>query len=64
MASGGAFTIENPLKIDAEKMESAVQALAKHSLLAAAHAGKAELVAQHIAKGADLEARDGRGRRR
>ena len=34
----------------------------KHSLLVAAHAGSAELVAEHVTKGADLAARDGHGR--
>jgi hypothetical protein len=55
------LALQNPLKIDAEKMESVVQVLAKHWLLAAVHAGSAELVAKHVTKGADLEARDGRG---
>ena len=45
-----------------EKMEAVVQLLGKHSLLVAAQAGSAELVAEHLGKGADLAARDGRGR--
>ena len=49
--------------MDAERMAAVVEALqGKHSLLVAAHAGSAELVAEHIGKGADLAARDGRGR--
>ena len=56
------LSMENPLKIDAGKMEAVVQLLAKRSLLAAAKAGSAELVAEHVAQGADLAARDGRGR--
>ena len=39
-----------------------VQLLTKRSLLVAAQAGKAELVAQHIANGADLAARLGAAR--
>jgi len=43
-------------------MAAVVQALAKRSLMAAAQAGSAELVAEHVAQGADLAARDGHGR--
>ena len=48
--------------IDYAKTEEIQAAFAKHSLLVAAQVGSAELVAEHIAKGADLAARDGRGR--
>ena len=53
------LAIENPLKVDAEKMASVVHALAKHSLFAAAQAGQTELVAERLAKGADSPAHDG-----
>ena len=51
------LALQNP-----EKMEAVVQLLAKRSLLVAAQAGSAELVAEHLASGADLAARDSRGR--
>ena len=51
------LALQNP-----EKMEAVVQLLAKRSLRAAAQAGSAEFVAEHVAQGADLAARDGRGR--
>ena len=44
-------------------MAAVVEALqGKHSLLVAAQVGSEELVAEHLAKGADVEARDARGR--
>ena len=55
------LAMQNPSNVDAGKMEAVVQLLAKHSL-AAAQAGSAELVAEHLGKGADLAARDGHGR--
>jgi len=56
------FSLQNPLAIDGDKMAAVVGGLAKHSLLAAAQVGDAELVAEHMAQGADLAARDGCGR--
>jgi ankyrin repeat protein len=57
------LTLQNPLRIDGDKMAAVVGVLCKHSLRAAAQVGDAELVAEHIAReGADLAARDGCGR--
>ena len=44
---------------DEVRKEEVKAVLARHSLLAAARFGKEELVAEHIASGADLAARDG-----
>ena len=43
-------------------MAAVVHALAKHSLFAAAQAGKTELVAERLAKGADVNEKDPLGR--
>jgi len=56
------LSLQNPLGIDGDKMAAVVGVLAKHSLRAAAQVGDAELVAEHIAQGADLAARNGCGR--